>query len=208
MNVLLFSTSSFGILSTRILPQRVHHLPSNPFHSTPRSTPSDCSSGLEFHLSLTIPSSSLGSKSAIKSCGLFLLSSFSPDTMFYWYSGSLNLPPSFGLCPALVTPSTVIRLIFTVQTLSLPFSKTHNDVPIACWTTPVWFSKLHLGSGQLAVQFILYCGSLFLLIPLPGIALPHPLLPMLVLLSLLCFAFSSPAHTSLLPSELLHTSGV
>lgn len=36
LNILLFSTSSFGILSTPILPQHVHHLPSNPLHSTPQ----------------------------------------------------------------------------------------------------------------------------------------------------------------------------
>ena len=176
-----------------------------PFNTT-TPPPFVYSSGLEFHWSLTIPSSSLGSKSAIKSCWLFLQSSFSPDTMVYCYSGSLNLPPSFGLCPALVTPSTVTRLIFTVKTLSLPFSKTQNDIPIACWT-PVWFSKLHLGSGQLAVQ-VHSLLQIFVLANSPARNCPTSSPSAYFSASVSCFACSSSAHTSLFSSELLRTSGL
>lgn len=69
------------------------------------------------------------------------------------------------------------------------------------------FQNFLLGLANLLSKVILYCRSLFLLIPLPGIALPHPLLPILVLLSLVLL-FHLQLTLLFFSSELLRTSGL
>lgn len=120
---LLFSTSSFGILSTTPNPSVLAWFsifPPNPLHSVPQlPTPLVYFSSLGPRLSLTLCFSSLGSKSAITSCWLFLFNVLPLYARFYCCR-FLNLSPSFGFCPLLATLSTVTRFN-SLCTLHTPF---------------------------------------------------------------------------------------